>query len=142
MWNPATALGTQPDRTIGNGTLNDGDGLPVLLRQTGRLGPAPFPSEPAYPLIDPVTEDVVVQQGGALESQSLLPLTDPVEMGHENRAWPEILADLAPPRTLDNFEGIAAHRAADGTTRITLLSDDNFNVLQRTLIVQFELVED
>lgn len=52
----------------------------------------------------------------------------------------EILADFAPPLTLDNFEGIAAHRAADGTTRVTLLSDDNFNVLQRTLIVQFELV--
>lgn len=54
----------------------------------------------------------------------------------------EILADLAPPLTLDNFEGIAAHRAADGTTRITLLSDDNFNAFQRTLIVQFELLED
>lgn len=53
---------------------------------------------------------------------------------------PTILADLAPPLTLDNFEGIAAHRVADGTTRITLLSDDNFNALQRTLIVQFEWV--
>lgn len=58
------------------------------------------------------------------------------------RLEPETLAELAPPLTLDNFEGIAAHRAADGTTRITLLSDDNFNAFQRTLIVQFELVED
>lgn len=55
---------------------------------------------------------------------------------------PEILADFAPPLTLDNFEGIAAHRAADGTTRVTLLSDDNFNVLQRTLLAQFELVSE
>jgi len=53
----------------------------------------------------------------------------------------ETLAELGPPLTLDNFEGVAAHRAADGTTRITLLSDDNFNALQRTLVVQFELVE-
>jgi hypothetical protein len=53
----------------------------------------------------------------------------------------ETLAEFAPPLTLDNFEGIAAHRAADGTTRITLLSDDNFNAFQRTLIVQFEVVE-
>ena len=54
----------------------------------------------------------------------------------------ETLADLGPPLTLDNFEGVAAHRAPDGTTRITLLSDDNFNALQRTLLVQFELLED
>jgi hypothetical protein len=51
------------------------------------------------------------------------------------------LAELGPPLTLDNFEGVAAHRAPDGTTRITLLSDDNFNALQRTLIVQFELLQ-
>jgi hypothetical protein len=51
------------------------------------------------------------------------------------------LADFAPPLTLDNFEGIAAHRAGDGTTRITLISDDNFSVLQRTLLMQFELLE-
>jgi hypothetical protein len=52
------------------------------------------------------------------------------------------LAELGPPLTLDNFEGVAAHRAPDGTTRITLLSDDNFSPLQRTLVVQFELVGD
>jgi len=57
------------------------------------------------------------------------------------RLAPKTLAELAPPLTLDNFEGIAAHRAADGTTRITLLSDDNFNAFQRTLLVQFELLE-
>lgn len=50
------------------------------------------------------------------------------------------IAELRPPLTLDNFEGMAVHTAPDGTTRITLLSDDNFNLLQRTLIVQFELV--
>lgn len=51
----------------------------------------------------------------------------------------DIIAELAPPLTLDNFEGVAVHRLGDGTTRITLISDDNFSALQRTLIVQFEL---
>lgn len=50
------------------------------------------------------------------------------------------MAELRAPLTLDNFEGVAAHVAPDGTTRITLLSDDNFNPLQRTLAVQFELL--
>ena len=54
----------------------------------------------------------------------------------------ETLGEFAPPLTVDNFEGIAAHRTDDGSTRITLLSDDNFSIFQRTLIVQFELLED
>lgn len=53
----------------------------------------------------------------------------------------EEIAELRPPLTLDNFEGVAVHRLGDGRLRITLLSDDNFNALQRTLLVQFELVE-
>lgn len=52
------------------------------------------------------------------------------------------VAELRAPLTRDNFEGIAVHRAPDGNLRFTLLADDNFNALQRTLIVQFELVDD
>jgi hypothetical protein len=37
------------------------------------------------------------------------------------------------------MEGIAAHRAASGETVLTLMSDDNFSPLQRTLIMQFAL---
>lgn len=38
---------------------------------------------------------------------------------------------------LDNMEGIAAHQLSSGETIITLISDDNFNFFQRTLIIQF-----
>ena len=51
------------------------------------------------------------------------------------------IAELRPPLTLDNFEGVAVHQLSDGTTRITLLSDDNFSPLQRSLIVQFDLLK-
>jgi hypothetical protein len=40
---------------------------------------------------------------------------------------------------IDNMEGIAAHRAASGETILTLISDDNFSLLQRTLLMQFAL---
>ena len=53
----------------------------------------------------------------------------------------DVIAELRAPLTLDNFEGVAVHQLGDGTTRITLLSDDNFSPLQRTLVVQFELLE-
>jgi len=52
---------------------------------------------------------------------------------------PTELARLAPPLTVDNFEGIAVAPAADGGTLVFLLSDDNFNPAQRTLLLVFRL---
>jgi hypothetical protein len=40
---------------------------------------------------------------------------------------------------IDNMEGIGVHRNAAGETILTLISDDNFSVLQRTLLLQFAL---
>ena len=47
-------------------------------------------------------------------------------------------ADLS--SEIDNFEGIASHVSRAGETIITLISDDNFSVLQRTLLLQFTLL--
>ena len=46
---------------------------------------------------------------------------------------------LAPPMTVDNFEGISARRGPNGNTVLYILSDDNFNPLQRTLLLMFEM---
>jgi hypothetical protein len=40
---------------------------------------------------------------------------------------------------IDNMEGIAVHTAPDGTTRITLISDNNFNDWERNLLLEFSL---
>ena len=50
-----------------------------------------------------------------------------------------LLAGFAPPLTVDNFEGLAVTRDADGGTLVYILSDDNFNFLQRTLLLLFRL---
>ena len=42
---------------------------------------------------------------------------------------------------IDNMEGLDVHRTADGETVLTMISDDNFSLLQRTLLLQFTLVE-
>lgn len=52
---------------------------------------------------------------------------------------PEELAYLSYPLSVDNFEGIAARVSKNGKTLIYLVSDDNFNSEQRTLLVMFEL---
>jgi hypothetical protein len=51
------------------------------------------------------------------------------------------IAVLSLPLTVDNLEGVAARRSAAGETLIYLVSDDNFNPLQRTLLLMFALGE-
>ncbi|HWL19434.1 MAG TPA: esterase-like activity of phytase family protein [Bradyrhizobium sp.] len=48
-------------------------------------------------------------------------------------------ADLG--HEIDNMEGIDAHVTGEGDTVLTMVSDDNFSMLQRTLLLQFTLVE-
>jgi hypothetical protein len=48
-------------------------------------------------------------------------------------------ADLG--NEIDNMEGIDAHVTPDGETVLTLVSDDNFSMIQRNLLLQFTLVE-
>jgi len=47
-------------------------------------------------------------------------------------------ADLG--QEVDNMEGIDAHVTDEGDTVLTMVSDDNFSLLQRTLLLQFTLV--
>jgi hypothetical protein len=42
---------------------------------------------------------------------------------------------------IDNMEGIDAHVTPEGETVLTLVSDDNFSLIQRTLLLQFTLLE-
>ncbi|MGP9821845.1 esterase-like activity of phytase family protein [Salinarimonas sp. NSM] len=62
-------------------------------------------------------------------------------------------ADLRPDATLDgpvifeadwtnaidNMEGLAVHTGPEGETILTMIADDNYSVLQRTLLLEFEL---
>ena len=48
-------------------------------------------------------------------------------------------ADLG--EEIDNMEGIDAHVTPEGDTVLTMISDDNFSMIQRTLLLQFTLVE-
>ena len=48
-------------------------------------------------------------------------------------------ADLG--NEVDNMEGIDSHLTPEGETVITMVSDDNFSMIQRNLLLQFTLVE-
>jgi hypothetical protein len=48
-------------------------------------------------------------------------------------------ADLG--QEIDNMEGIDAHVTEQGDTVLTMISDDNFSLIQRTLLLQFTLIQ-
>jgi len=53
---------------------------------------------------------------------------------------PQII-HLGVPYTVDNMEGLSIRTDQDGRTLLYIVSDDNFNPLQRTLLMMFELTE-
>ncbi|MDE0392963.1 MAG: esterase-like activity of phytase family protein [Rhodospirillales bacterium] len=50
-----------------------------------------------------------------------------------------LVARFQHPLTVDNFEGVAVVQGEDGSTLVYILSDDNFNFFQRTLLLLFRL---
>jgi cytochrome c peroxidase len=50
--------------------------------------------------LDPVTNTVVIQAGGSLESQAVAPIVSDVEMGHLSRNWTEVVARVTESRPL------------------------------------------
>ncbi len=67
-----------------------------------------------------------------LEAASLVP---------DARLLPTELARLEPPATVDNMEAVAVHPGPGGEVLLYLMSDNNFNQGQRTLLMQFELLD-
>jgi hypothetical protein len=52
----------------------------------------------------------------------------------------EVLLEANQTQTIDNMEGLALTRATGGELRLTVVSDDNYNGFQRTLLMQFALI--
>ena len=50
------------------------------------------------------------------------------------------LARLASPYAVDNLEGISVTTGTRGETLLWIISDDNFNPMQRNILLLFELV--
>ncbi|MGE0828837.1 MAG: esterase-like activity of phytase family protein [Hyphomonadaceae bacterium] len=57
----------------------------------------------------------------------------------ENLSHETLLAALAPPLNLDNFEAVSAIPLPNGGARLFVASDNNFSPTQRTLLYVFDL---
>jgi hypothetical protein len=52
----------------------------------------------------------------------------------------EVLADVGGDCTIDNMEALAISRSSSGEIILTIMSDDNYSLLQRNLVLRFALV--
>lgn len=51
-----------------------------------------------------------------------------------------VLLEAGLDHAVDNMEAMAVHTSPDGGVIVTIMSDDNFNVLQRNLLLRFRLL--
>jgi cytochrome c peroxidase len=93
-----------------DGTFHPVPEFGTSIQVTPRTAPTPFAAPYEKEILwdgraesqftDPVGGQVVIASGGALESQALLPLTNPVEMGNADRGLSQVTAKLAASRPL------------------------------------------
>jgi len=142
------ALATLPDgRLLVIAETGGGEAAPVFV-----IGPDGTAEERRLPLPgpEPVTDAEVGPDGRLYivrRSHSLLlgvsiRITR-VNLGADGFPLAETAENLAVFETasgIDNMEGIAFDRAADGTVRLWLISDDNYSWVQRTLLMAFDVI--
>lgn len=52
-----------------------------------------------------------------------------------------VMANLTGASNIDNMEGIAVRKGTHGETLLYVIADDNYNVLQRTVLMMFEVAQ-
>lgn len=100
------------------------------------LAYAPYPGHPDRPPILAVLQRAWDPILGARTVITLLRLDG--ALGTPLRPVVLDRLSLASPLTRDNFEGVALTQRPDGALRLYLLSDDNFQSNQRTLLMAFD----
>jgi len=112
--------------------LDGGDSAALRYAPTGRFKPTDLAALPGGDVL--VLERSYTPIGGPAARVGRLPAA---QIAAGARLEPEELMRLQLPLTVDNFEGLALRPAVGGGWWLYLLSDDNFNPLQRTLLLQF-----
>lgn len=122
--------------------LNDGDGSAAWLWRAGAWRDLAWPARDGFKPTDAVAldnGDVVVLE------RFYLPLIGPKARLQRipaasldaGKLQPELLAEWAAPYSVDNMEALDVRRMSDGSRWLYVMSDDNQNALQRTLLMVF-----
>ena len=82
-----------------------------------------------------------VKTGAGEETFWLFRSWDPIRGSRNVLSWgPENTSiTITRPLAADNYEGVTAEDLGNGATRVWIVSDDNFNPKQRTLLLAFDI---
>lgn len=143
------ALATLPDgRMLAIAEGADANGIPMfLVTLSGQIKRAALPGTGRHSVTG---ADVGPDGRLYLVLRNYFPLLGVSIRVHSYALAPNGLPDTATRKVLaafesasgiDNMEGIAVWQDAKGRTRLTLIADNNFNAIQRNLLMDFEVTE-
>ncbi len=121
-----------PDDKIAGYLLSDNKLKKVYVKKRGSFKPTDMLSLPDGNIL--LLERSFSPVRGASARISVIKYED---LEPNSVILPLTLDTLKPPMVVDNFEGISFLKLNDGGYYIFILSDDNFNFLQKTLLYQF-----
>ena len=104
----------------------------VFINRSGSFKPTDLSALPSGDII--LLERSYSPIKGAAAKISLIKLED---LLYKEIIFPIQIDIIAPPMVVDNFEGISILELEGGGFDIFILSDDNFNAFQKTLLFQF-----
>ena len=121
-----------PDDKIAGYLLSDNKLKKVYVKKRGSFKPTDMSSLPDGNIL--LLERSFSPVRGASARISVIKFED---LEPNSVILPLTLDTLKPPMVVDNFEGISFLKLNDGGYYIFILSDDNFNFLQKTILYQF-----
>jgi hypothetical protein len=128
--------------TAGGGTLAGWVG------RAGAWQPFAYARKPGFRVTDagllPAGDLLVLEHRYSVESGSVVRFVRVARnlIAPHRRVEGKEIALLEPPLSTDNFEGISIRRGQGAQALVYVISDDNFNPLQRTLLFIFALKEE
>jgi hypothetical protein len=129
--------------TIAERMQAGGGALAAWVGRNGTWEPFAYARKPGMRVTDaallPSGDLVVLEHRYSVESGSVVRFVrvPRAAIAPYQRVEGKEIALLAPPLTTDNFEGVAARRGQGDEALLYVMSDDNFNPLQRTLLMLF-----
>lgn len=104
----------------------------IFVKKSGAFKPTDLSKLPSGDIL--MLERSFTPIKGAKARISLIKYQDIIK---NDLITPIYLDTIAPPMIVDNFEGISIIKSNNGGYYIFILSDDNFNFIQKTILLQF-----
>jgi hypothetical protein len=126
---------------------NDDGVMPAAFLSAEGLAPAAIKAEPPFSITDAAFTakgDLILLERRYSPLSGVGLRMRRIKADALNQKEPltgEELLNVGQSYTIDNMEGLAIRETAEGRLFLYLISDDNFSAAQRTLLLQFELIE-